>query len=516
MPPKDEILLTLIVEKREPQLISLLSPFLSYSGDFKILIIDNASTEVSIDELARQHPQIMVHARPHKIPYALGINIALEIALHEGYGSVFIWDFKAHTIFPESLQSLSSWSQSSVSHGLAITFEESFSLYIPIEIARNVGLLCPILGKQSAISRYLKRIISHSYPIGDFPKQRVTNQLPTRYKDGSPLKLLDQFSNLKKSLRYPIPLMDIQGVKRAYNRKKFAPVLLLVYNRPLHTKRILNDFWMQPEAPHTPLYILSDGGEGIDEVRKICQQMSQQHTNITLWLQETNQGLAKNVTNGVERVLELHDSVIVLEDDLRLSPYFLRWMNDALETYQHHPEVTHLHAGTFYTHPDLSHNHALHFAGSWGWATWRECWQTYWEADGSKLLRELEAQRELQKRFDYGGFMRFTQMLRRQTKGENNSWAIRWHASLLLNHRLSINSNPPLVSNDGFDGSGTHCGADDRYNTGVYPYPLYALAQVETTIKESEEARNILLRYYRRSNNKLAKAWYKLKELLSR
>ena len=59
-------------------------------------------------------------------------------------------------------------------------------------------------------------------------------------------------------------------------------------------------------------------------------------------------------------------------------------------------------------------------------------------------------------------------MLRRQTEGKNNSWAIRWNASLFLNDILSLNVGKSLVQNIGFDGSGTNCG-------GGEPIPVRAL-----------------------------------------
>lgn len=316
------------------------------------------------------------------------------------------------------------------------------------------------------------------------------------------------------------PRLDPDGLRRALSRTDQAPVLLLVYNRPEHTKRVLADFWRQPEAPETPLYILSDGGTGaeVEEVRKIIRDEARRSPNVTVWLQPTNQGLARNVTDGVGRVLERHDRVIVLEDDLELSPYFLRWMNDCLDTYASCPEIAHIHGGTFYARRGLHPNHLLRFAGSWGWATWRDRWQSLWEPDGLKLLRQLDAMpySEYKEHFDYGGFQKFSRMLRRQTMGENDSWAIRWHASLLLNDKLSVNAYPPMVNNRGFDGTGVHSANDDRYHTAVCPYPQYATPSAGGTPTEDPEAYRILKRYYARHNNKVAKGLLKIKELWRR
>lgn len=326
----------------------------------------------------------------------------------------------------------------------------------------------------------------------------------------------------KKDCRYQLilPNIDQQALQRSIHRKKWAPVLLLVYNRPKHTERILNYFWSQPEAEQTHLYILSDGAKGeedryaVAEVRRICRSIASDR--VTLIEQDQNVGLANNVTQGIDRVLKEHESVIVLEDDLRLSPYFLRWMNDSLECYKDQQSVAHLHAGTFYASSRLRHNHALAFAGSWGWATWRDRWNELWKPDGTKLLAQFEENPTLKKHFDYNGYMKFTRMLRAQVQGKNNSWAIRWHASIVLNNRISINAYPPLASNEGFDGTGTHSSGDGRYRTGVAPFPLYARSADDLPDHEDQEARKILLRYYKLTNNKVMKGWYKLKELMKK
>lgn len=313
------------------------------------------------------------------------------------------------------------------------------------------------------------------------------------------------------------PPTDLIGLRRCLARESYAPLLLLVYNRPEHTRRILQQILCQPEATRTPLYIWSDGPKGqddrqqVEEVRALCREWL---PDATLHCQPHNVGLAANVVEGVTTLLEQHDRLIVLEDDLTLSPYFLRWMNDALDLYADDPQVAHLHTGTFYTSPKLPHNHSLHFAGSWGWATWSDRWQALWEPDGAKLLVELEQQPILYRRFRYRGLMDFVKMLRRQIAGQNNSWAVRWHASLLLHQKLSINCNPPLTANEGFDNSGTHSGGGGRYHTAVAPYPLYA----NPIAPKAEDPRALrrLQNYYLRTNNKLAKGWYKLKELWQR
>ena len=444
-------------------------------------------------------------------------------------------------------------------HGfMEVPFVNAALWYIPMRTLLSVGLFCPLFEHYGEDLDFVNRLHSIGGKAGFFPDldgyhlreeqplnpkkmhtldraYRLTQLLnpalsPARRFIESVLKpalyavtkendlhflTAREMWRLRPSARLWMrrPELDLAGLRRALARSRFAPVLLLVYNRPRHTELLLKDFFANPEAVSTPLYIIQDGGAGEnwEEVRALCQKVAADNPLVTYETRETNLGLAENVTRSVSELLKEHGRIIVLEDDLELSPYFLRWMNDALDLYASVPEVAHLHAGTFYHSGKLPHNHLLRFTGSWGWATWRDRWEQHWEPDGLKLLRAIEAQPELQRRFDYGGWQRFSRMLRRQTMGENNSWAVRWHASILLKGLLSLNASPALVNNRGFDGTGVHSSGDDRYRTAVSPYPLYAEARAVQ--EENEEAYRILKKYYLLHNNKVVKGFYKVKEL---
>src|SRR3546814_20191642 len=50
----------------------------------------------------------------------------------------------------------------------------------------------------------------------------------------------------------------------------------------------------------------------------------------------------------------------------------------------------------------------------------------------------------------------YTEMLRNQISGKNNSWAVRWQASCYLADKLTLYPGRSLVENIGNDSSGTH------------------------------------------------------------
>ena len=164
-------------------------------------------------------------------------------------------------------------------------------------------------------------------------------------------------------------------------------------------------------------------------------------------------------------------------------------------------KVGHIQACDFTQDPSLPDTFLILFTGSWGWGTWQRAWQHFCP-DGQVLLDQLEA-RHLTRRFDFGGKYPFTRMLRRQIAGRNNSWAIRWNASLFLKGILSLNVGRSLVQNEGFDGSGTHCGGGGLYSSLLYQQPL-PVTRI-TPVVENEAARRAFARYYARTNSFWAK-----------
>ena len=103
-------------------------------------------------------------------------------------------------------------------------------------------------------------------------------------------------------------------------------------------------------------------------------------------------------------------------------------------------------------------------------------------------------------------------MLRRQIEGKNNSWAIRWNASLFLKDILSLNVGRSLVQNEGFDGSGTNCGGGGLYSSQLH-LDILAVHKINP-IEENKKARQAFVRYYARTNSFWAKAIRRIKRTL--
>ena len=294
-----------------------------------------------------------------------------------------------------------------------------------------------------------------------------------------------------------------------------SPVLLFVYNRLAHTRRCIESLLKNPLAPESELFIYADGAKEeaatceVDEVRNYIRSI-RGFKHVTIIERNENWGLARNIIDGVSAQVKKYGKVIVLEDDLVVAPHFLQFMNDALETYKDEPKVGHIQACDFTQDPTLPDTFLIKWTGSWGWATWERAWK-HFNPNGKELLQELE-QRKLTYAFDFNGKYGFTRMLRRQIEGKNNSWAIRWNASLFLKDILSLNVGRSLVQNEGFDGSGTNCGGGGLYASNLHLEPL--TVHKITPIIENKEARQAFIRYYARTNSFWAKAIRRIKRTL--
>lgn len=240
-----------------------------------------------------------------------------------------------------------------------------------------------------------------------------------------------------------------------------APVALFVYNRPLHTRVLLESLLENKESENTNLFVFSDAAkdksqlEFVEDVRKVISDVKG-FKSITIIKQKENLGLAKSVIGGVTQLCNEHGRVIVLEDDLVLSPYFLNYMNAALDLYKDEDNVMQISGHMFPVSLNLDQDAIfLPFISTWGWATWKHSWDKF-DPD-MKGYNKLKTNRSLRRKFDIDGAYPYFKMLEKQRQGKVDSWGIRWNLSVFENSGLVLYPVISLVDNAGFDGSGTHC-----------------------------------------------------------
>lgn len=245
------------------------------------------------------------------------------------------------------------------------------------------------------------------------------------------------------------------------NNIKFAPIALFTYNRADHTRKAVESLLQNAEAKDSDLFIFSDGPKNEKAVRGVADNREYIHTvtgfkTVTIVEREKNWGLANSLIAGITDVINKYGRVIVVEDDLILSPYFLKFMNDGLEKYKDDDRVGTITGFVPPIEEKLPETFFLTYFQCWGWATWKRAWDLL-ETDARPLLKGLRFKR---KKFDVGGGVCNYGNLYCQKVGLVDSWYLRYYASLFLKGKLSLYPGRSVATNEGLDGSGTHCGAE--------------------------------------------------------
>lgn len=242
----------------------------------------------------------------------------------------------------------------------------------------------------------------------------------------------------------------------------FSPIALFVYNRPEHTLLTVEALKNNIFASQSDLFIFSDAPKTeldqykVTEVRNFLRMISG-FKSVSIFENKENKGLSRSIISGVNFVLDKYHRIIVLEDDMVTSPFFLEYMNKALDLYEEDSSVGCIHGWNYKLETTGIDNETFFLPGAdcWGWATWKRSWDLF-EGDGTKLFEKLQ-NNNLEYSFNRRNTMPFIQMLKDQIAGKNDSWAIRWHASLFLKNKFCLHPVNSLVKNIGLDGSGTHC-----------------------------------------------------------
>jgi hypothetical protein len=250
-------------------------------------------------------------------------------------------------------------------------------------------------------------------------------------------------------------------------KTKLAPIALFVYSRPEHTKRTVDALAANTLAAESNLIVFSDGPKNDGDISKVGQVRAfiyeiKGFASIRIIKREKNIGLANSIITGVTQVINEYGRIIVLEDDMITSKFFLDYMNDGLDLYENNEEVSSING---FMHPlnvssiPIPESYFLPLSDCWGWGTWKRAWDNF-NSDARILLRQIK-QKKLSDKFDFDSSYPYTHLLKQQMKGEVDSWAIRWYATNFLLDLKGLYPRESFVQNIGFDSGGTHCGEID-------------------------------------------------------
>lgn len=283
-----------------------------------------------------------------------------------------------------------------------------------------------------------------------------------------------------------------------------APIVLFVYSRHDHTAKTIEALAANYLASESDLIIYADASKSdkekgrVDKVRSYIRTITG-FKSLSIRERVDNYGLSKSILEGVTEVVNQHGKLIVLEDDLVTSKYFLKYMNDALDKFEREDKVISINGYMFPVEETLPNLFFWKCADCWGWATWKRGWDLF-ETNGQSLLERIKEKDEA-KLFDFNNSYPYIRMLEDQIAGRNNSWAILWYASAFVNDKLGLYPGKSLTYNVGNDNSGTH-----SISTRVFDVEL---EEIEVKVNEwipvfedNHYARDAAARYFRKTYSK--------------
>lgn len=250
-----------------------------------------------------------------------------------------------------------------------------------------------------------------------------------------------------------------------------APIIVFAYNRAEHLKKTLTWLGQNELADQSTLYVYCDGAkpnatdEQLSKV-KAARQVAHEVAVVPVFKEvhiierDENMGLGTSVITGVTEIVNKYGKVIVLEDDLETSPYFLCYMNQCLDYYESRKSVFSV-TGLSRPHPErffpIDYPYDVYVSlkhHPWSWATWADRWnQVDWTA---KTYDEIANSPQMLSAFKRMGEDEWDE-LTMQVKGDKQIWSARFALAHFVNHAVSIAPIKTYVRNIGSGIDSTNC-----------------------------------------------------------
>jgi hypothetical protein len=278
-----------------------------------------------------------------------------------------------------------------------------------------------------------------------------------------------------------------------------TPILLIIFNRPLETKRVFAEI---KKARPEKLYIAADGPRpDKDGEAKACQEATQITAEID-WpcvvktdFPENNMGCLPRLSSAISWFFDNEEEGIIFESDCLPNQDFFTFCETLLEKYRDNEKIMHIGGNNFLFNKikiadDYYFSRLPHI---WGWATWRRAWQKY-----DQTMKDFPAFKDQKKinnifkgYFARWGWQRiFSYMYEKKIE----TWDYQWTYAIFKNDGLCINPRVNLVSNIGFHSGAMHTRNKKSIFADVPAEPLEKIVKYPEKIEINEKADELILK----------------------
>ena len=250
-------------------------------------------------------------------------------------------------------------------------------------------------------------------------------------------------------------------MNKEHVKEELAPIAVFAYNRLDKIQQTIECLKNNTLASDSYIYIFCDGPKDESdaiEVARVREYLStiEGFKRIHIVNRKKNIGLASSIISGVSKIIDKYGKIIVVEDDILTSRFFLEYMNNGLNDYSDNSSVMAISGYSApYNKSNLPDFYFLPYFACWGWATWKDSWEKF-VRDPKQLI--LSATITDIYRINISGSSpdMWEQVVDNYRK-KIRTWAIFFHSIICINGGLVLFPKCSLCSNIGFDGSGTNC-----------------------------------------------------------
>jgi hypothetical protein len=238
-------------------------------------------------------------------------------------------------------------------------------------------------------------------------------------------------------------------------KKYYSPIAIFTYQRIDSLKKLLKSLKKNSETKNSSVYFFCDGPKSKKDERNtkkiiLFLKSIKFFKNKKIILRKNNYGLKKNIVDGINEVFKKNKTIIVLEDDLIVSKYFLNYMNNALNKYYKNKKIFHINGWSFKV--NINNKFDVYFSrymNCWGWGTWKNRWSLLNEK--SVLKSSLNWSKKKINEFNIGSSINLYDQISRNFTKKINTWAVFWYAAIFENNGICLTPNYSLVKNCGFE-----------------------------------------------------------------
>jgi hypothetical protein len=237
-----------------------------------------------------------------------------------------------------------------------------------------------------------------------------------------------------------------------------TPVLFLIFNRLETAKQVFSEI---RKAQPKQLFIAADGGRTTEE-HLICTKIRQSILDMIDWecevhtnFREGNAGCGKNVSEAITWFFEHVEEGIILEDDCLPIIDFFIFCSELLEIHRENERIYMISGANFLESPKNNYYHLSAYGHIWGWATWKRAWGNYnysiKHISVNNFTEDLK-----QYKFDNLQIEHEKRIFELMLGDKIDTWDYQWHICIWINKAFAITPPRNLISNIGFNESGTH------------------------------------------------------------